>query len=88
LDRSLTIFGRSGLRSEEGWFGGFPENGRGDLSAGIAIDAGRIDEEIAGNILGDFLCDIRHWITSTTARRIGAVADYIPGCLSEMRTQH
>ena len=36
------------------------EDGRRDEAAGVAVDAGRIDEEIARDILRDFLCRVCH----------------------------
>jgi hypothetical protein len=37
-----------------------PEDPGRDLAAGVAIDAARVDEEIARNIFGQALLDIGH----------------------------
>jgi hypothetical protein len=36
------------------------EDRRRQLPAGVAVDAGRIDEKVAGHILRDPFCKIRH----------------------------
>ena len=36
------------------------EGGRGDLAAGVAVDAARVDEEIPRNVLGQATIDVCH----------------------------
>src|SRR4051794_39681353 len=36
------------------------EDRGGELPAGVAVDAGRIDEEVAGSVLGESLLRVRH----------------------------
>jgi len=37
-----------------------PETGGGDLAAGVAVNAGGIDEEVAGGVLGQAVVELRH----------------------------
>src|SRR6185369_12914928 len=49
-----------GLVMDEGVLAGLTKNRRSELTAGIAVDAGRVDEEVAGDILRDTLVEVRH----------------------------
>ena len=51
---------RDGLAVNEGVVGGLGEHGGSELPAGVAIDAGEVHEEIARDVLGDALFEVRH----------------------------
>ena len=44
------------------------EAGGGDLAAGVAVDAGGIYEEIAGGVLGEAVCELRHFFFDSFLR--------------------
>ena len=54
------FIGVAGLLPHEGMFGSFTEDMWSELPAGIAINAGRIDEEIACDVLSDSQLEIGH----------------------------
>ena len=60
LQGLATVPGRFGLAMDEGMVGGLREDGRSQLPASVAVDAGGVHEEVAGDVLRDPLLEVRH----------------------------
>lgn len=60
MQRRLAIVQTLGLRVNERMVSAFTKNHRRNLTAGIAVDAGRVDEEIAGHIFRNSLFNVCH----------------------------
>src|SRR5207237_451735 len=54
------VVGGLRLAVDKGELARLPEDGRGELPAGVAVDAGRVHEEVAGDVFGDGFVGVGH----------------------------
>jgi len=58
--RREQLLGRLGLVVDGGLIAGIAEHGRRENPAGVAVDAGGVDEEVAGDVVGELESSLRH----------------------------